>query len=159
MKMIWRLVADFDSFWFERTVDGMIATCKFAPLPNDFYEPAALERERLWQIEKEKNTSGAEAFMSVYGAGDLKTICAAIRDRINGAMKDSDFASLTKLLGTVPTKQKACAACSNDGWVVLALPSGDLAYRCYCEHGGRKPRGIPRTSYDEWKRAEMAGRV
>jgi hypothetical protein len=153
VRIIWRNVNALSDQWLVTVVDNFIATAKYAPLPADFYEFAALERERLWQIEKLKNASEAKTFMATYGAEEIQQVCATIRDRINGAMSDEHFTSFQKLLRTAPTKETYCPACSGDGWLVYKIDGGDTANRCFCPDGGRKPQGIRQLTYGEWKQA------
>lgn len=53
LTILWRDVRDFDRQWFERVVDGLIASSKFAPLPSDFSEAVSAERDRKWRAKKE----------------------------------------------------------------------------------------------------------
>ncbi len=56
LTLLWREVRDFDRRWFERVVDSMIASFKFAPLPADFADAVSGERERRWKERKESTS-------------------------------------------------------------------------------------------------------
>lgn len=78
-ELIWREVKDFSRFWWEKTVDHLLLTCRVPPLHPEFGPLISDERERIYKIEKQQHTQDAKDFMeSAYLPDDTKTICQMI---------------------------------------------------------------------------------
>jgi hypothetical protein len=98
VKIIWREVNQFTDRWFESLITEMIASCDRAPLPKQFSEAASRERDRLYLIEKAKNTREAEASWNWLTQPEVELICRTIRERMVGKIQDSNWVSFVQVL-------------------------------------------------------------
>lgn len=57
LTILWRKVNSYSAAWLERTVDGLIAHHRQAPMISDFEESISVERERNWKNRKESPLS------------------------------------------------------------------------------------------------------
>jgi hypothetical protein len=146
VKVIWKEVKDLNGKWFSRVVDRFIGEERQAPLMPQFREEIAIERERLWKIEKEVHAKDAkEFFRSVYHPDDERMICQKIVERITGKMSNDDFTQFIKLLEETPRAAKVipmvkCQECGDSG---LVVDRKNYAYRCYCAQGLKRQEKYP----------------
>jgi len=114
--LIWRDVRHFDFRWLERTVDELLSSERQAPLPVAFSALAAMERERLYRIEKEKNSAQIEEFTSSFDAVDIKTICSGILGRVRGQISEPQYDAFKSGLADVANKTPPpCKLCDGSG--------------------------------------------
>jgi hypothetical protein len=99
VQLLWREVGQLSDEWMTSVTDDFIGGCRQAPLLAEFRERAAIERERLWQIEKRQHTRECEAAMaSVFAREEIKSICESIRKIARGGMTDDDRCAFLKSL-------------------------------------------------------------
>ena len=120
--ILWREVKDFSGEWFSRVVDGLIAGSRQIPIPADFYEEIAKERDRRWKAEKEAHAKDAKDFYegTAYQPEDEKTFCQYIGKRLRGNVTNQDFETFQKHLkemARMTTKAK-CNECSDSGILI-----------------------------------------
>lgn len=149
-KLIWREVKDFTNGWWEKTVDQLLLSCRQAPLSQEIGEHVAKERERIWQIEKKKNSKEAkEFFNSSYGPEDTRTVCQTIIKRLQGSMGDKDYDSFKSMIKNVAetnpnTAKVECRSCEDSG-IIWTRNEDNYQFinRCRCQAGMRQPRSYP----------------
>lgn len=112
VKLYWRKFQYFSDSWMERSVNKFIEYSRVAPLMQEFEAEMALEREKNYDSKKTEHTRDAKEFMASYPAEDIQTICAQIRDRIQGRMSDSNFTGFKKML-TPPAEYFRCKRCED----------------------------------------------
>jgi ribosomal protein S27E len=137
VQLIWREVKDLDSGWFTRTIDSFIGDCRQAPLLPEFRNAVASERERLWRIEKSKDTREAESFMSSsFPKDDLRNIVQQIITRMTGGVSDESFDGLIKMLDNFAahTHRVKCLKCNDTGIIFEQDPKhpGIYVRKCTC---------------------------
>lgn len=92
LSILWGQVRDYGADWFKRVVSGLISLHRQAPLPADFGEAIALERERQWRREKEQNERESKNFWAgTHQPDDVKLITQAIKKRIQGGLSDDQW--------------------------------------------------------------------
>lgn len=146
-RLVWLEVKDFDVNWFARLCDSFLGYERQAPLLDRFAEAASKERERVYQIEKARNTRESEhAMNSIYSALDVQTICKNITSRVAGEMTDQDFAAFKKML--VVQGSNICLACGDSGAIVATHREHNTfhTFRCMCRAGHVDTRSYPRWS-------------
>lgn len=84
LNLIFQHVRDFSQDWLRLTVDGFIASSRYAPLPGEFADAASAERERRWQEQKSRSKQEAAEFWSGqhYDTDDRRMIFDAIIKRM-----------------------------------------------------------------------------
>lgn len=150
-ELIWREVKDFSPFWWEKTVDHLLITCRQAPLHAEFGELIGRERERLWRIEKDKNAKDAKDFFSgTYQPDDVKTICQMIKMRLQQKVGDEEYSSFVQHLDHAAKsnpqllQMRKCRACDDSGLRFERDQNNyEWTYRCTCESGMKKPKSYP----------------
>jgi hypothetical protein len=146
-KIMWDELGHFSAEWFTKIVGEFIGTLRQAPLMNDFREVAALERERMWTIEKKQHASEAnQAMKCLFGASDIAWMCKTIRVRVNGDMSDSDFSNFIRAIENTPKvgELKCCPKCQGTGYLWTTDADGyESVSRCSCPVGAQKSKAIP----------------
>lgn len=90
-SLLWRDVKEFSDNWFTKTVDKLLAQCRQIPIPSDFYDEMARERERLYKIEKdERNETVAAYEADNFGDEEKKWMYQNIREMFMGKYSDED---------------------------------------------------------------------
>lgn len=145
VKLIWREVQPFDARWLLNLVDRMLSSERYAPMPNAFAEAAAIERERIWALEKAKERREVGDMMSKVPPDEQGSIFKAISDLAKGYVAETDKAPLLKALrGLGDTLSPvSCRRCEDTGVQVWDEPYGAIsrtvASRCSCDRGRKHP--------------------
>lgn len=111
-QLLWEEVNELSDLWMTTSVNFIIANKRYAPLAEDWRELIYREKERNYDAKKSEHTRDAKEFMASYPAEDIQTICAQIRDRIQGRMSDSNFKGFKKML-TPPAEYFRCKRCED----------------------------------------------
>lgn len=101
IRLVWREIGSLEGSWLEKTVDRFIGEFRHAPLMPEFREAAAIERERVREIQKREEKQGAEAFMSALSESETRGICEQIRRRLQGYTSDAEFNQFQNVLSNV----------------------------------------------------------
>jgi len=102
LQIIWKEVKDFEFTWMQRNITEILAGNERAPLPKDFAVLATKERQRIYEIEKAKNTREAEKVWNWLSSEEIGFICQGIRDRIQGKVADEKWNSFVNVLKEMP---------------------------------------------------------
>lgn len=146
-RILWQEVQGLEERWFSVVVDRFLGESRQAPLLPDFREEILRERERLWRIEKDKNSQDAKDFFnSSYQADDVKTLCEMITKRLRGGVSDTDYKNFESMLDNVASnnpktqgEKLLCKRCGGDGLVFQRGKDGnECVYRCSCPSGSKQ---------------------
>lgn len=156
-RILWRELQDLPAQWFGKVIDKFIGDCRQTPLLPEFREEIAIERERLWKIEKRQHAQEAKQFFrSSYGPEDVGTICKTIVKRMQGQVSDEDYANFQKMLNNVagsnPDKNSKtdCKQCDDSGLIFHRDQDNyEWVYRCKCNAGMRQPQIYPIYQHQE----------
>lgn len=144
IALIWKEIKDLSDEWFRGVIDKFIGECSQPPLLPEFREEIAKERERLYRIQKKKQSQEAkEFFRSSYQPDDLSTICQTIMKRLQGGVGDQEYSSFQKMLNNVsesaPDQICKCKKCEDSGLIFHREDGYEWVYRCTCSTGAMRP--------------------
>lgn len=107
VALIWREVRDFSGQWWSRAVDQFIGDCRQAPLLKEIRELAAMERERITQLEKRRHSRESEAaYRGIIQDEEIKHICKFILKRMEHGVEDRDFENFMNHMESATRGQK-----------------------------------------------------
>lgn len=150
-ELLWREIQTFPFEWLQKVVSGFIASSRHAPLISDFYEAIGEERERVYKIEKAKNTKETkEAMATLFSKEDVAMFCKTITDKMSGEIDDAKYKMFLKMLKGMPHPPR-CKYCEGEGYIFARLEpeQGETVYRCCCPAGGDKKVNYHRLSPED----------
>ena len=131
--LIWREVQALSMDWFSTTIDQLLATERYAPLPSAFADAASDERNRIYQKEKLKNKNEAESNFRGLPLSEQAVIWDTLKTRVRGEFPEESWVSFLSLIRDIPSHTpRGCRRCDNEG---VVLEPGNVIYRCYCSAG------------------------
>ncbi len=109
LKVLFAKVQPFSAAWFKTSVDSKIAYSRFIPLPSDFDDDIAQERDRQRVIERENSTQAAKEGWGCLGNDDKAEICRGIKNILSGQMRQEHkhaFISSLKRMAEMSAEEK-----------------------------------------------------
>ena len=145
VKLIWSSVKELDDDWFLKTCDHFLATMRQAPLPNDFFESAGKERERLWEIEKANRREESARFSNMLEK-ESPMLFEIIKKLGNGAMSEADRKSMLEMISNAAkaAEKVNCETCEDTGLVFVNKENqAPSVFKCRCVAGKNEKRNYP----------------
>lgn len=117
LALAWNEVKDLSAPWFNRWVDFWLSNERQAPLPKDFREATSVERERLYESDKQKQKLDVEDYQSMLSDDQTSMLLKTIVKRMNGQVPDDQWKHVVSgcelIANGQVVKGKVCTKCDN----------------------------------------------